>query len=59
MVIRRINPEFGLPLFVILPHGDKGVFRVVGGRHPGPEARDDAGNGDETGNGQVKGSERR
>ncbi|MGA9926934.1 MAG: PDZ domain-containing protein, partial [Isosphaeraceae bacterium] len=56
--IRRIDPERGLPLVVLLPEGNQPVFLVIGGSPPAPGARDENGNGNENGNGQIKGNDR-
>ena len=56
--IRRIDPERGLPLVVLLPERNRPVFLVIGGSPPAPGARDENGNGNENGNGQVQGNDR-
>jgi len=56
--IRRIDPERGLPLLVLLPEGNRPVLLTIGGKPPGPDARDEIGNGDGNGNGPVRGSDR-
>ncbi|MGA7499250.1 MAG: trypsin-like peptidase domain-containing protein [Isosphaeraceae bacterium] len=56
--IRRIDPERGLPLVVLLPEGNRPVLLTIGGTPPGPDPRDEIGNGDGNGNGQVRGSDR-
>jgi hypothetical protein len=56
--IRRIDPERGLPLVVLLPEGNRPVLLTIGGTPPGPDARDENGNGDGNGNGQFKGIDR-
>jgi len=56
--IRRIDPERGLPLVVLLPEGNRPVLLAIGGSPPTPGPRDENGNGNENGNGQVKGNDR-
>jgi len=38
--IRRVDPERGLPLFVVSAEGGRPVFVVIGGRPPGPGGGD-------------------
>jgi serine protease Do len=57
LAIRQFNPERGVQLVVILPHGDHPVILPIGGRPPDADARDDKGKGERTGNGRVNGNQ--
>ncbi len=50
VAIRHVDPERGLPLFVIPPDGRRPVFLVIGGKAQPPDGDDDEGSG--TGNDQ-------
>jgi len=41
-----------------LPEGGRPVFLAIGGKPPGPDARDENGNGDGNGNGRVRSNDR-